>query len=371
MHSLGAIEVDFIDSDLKSRGIVSEDLRDNLLDHICCIIENELSVEDDFHEYYEAILPRFFKNQLSEIQTETDNLLKFKNFYIMKKILKYSGAATVALTILGAIFKSAHWPGAALLIILGGFSFSVVYIPLLIILKLKDEESKIDKLVHTFGLILAIFLSGGVLFKIMRWPFANNLMFYSTLLFTFVFVPIYFITRFRRPDLKFNTTVNSVLMIAVGGIFYSMFDMSYSRKYEQLMVEDHIYIHESAEKLMASNNRLLLTEPENKTALKLHSLSAAINSRIEALAETITTSKTTSNLRQLSNGLDEKVNSYNLQVIELNMPELTKVEMKAFQRLNEINAVLAMNVLARTQQQLALNENCYLSSMLTKSQAIE
>jgi hypothetical protein len=209
----------------------------------------------------------------------------------MKKILKYSGAATVVLTILGAIFKSAHWPGAAALIILGGFSFSIIYIPLLIILKLKDEESKIDKLVHTFGLILAIFLSAGVLFKIMRWPFANNLMFYSTLLFTFIFVPIYFITRFRRPDLKFNTTVNSVLMIAFGGIFYSMFDMSYSRKYEKLMVEDHIYIHESAEKLKASNNRLLLVESENETALKFHTLSESINSKIDELSTYITENK--------------------------------------------------------------------------------
>ena len=364
MHSLGDIEVDFIDSDLKSRGIVLEDLRNNLLDHICCIIENEITVEDNFHEYYEAILPRFFDNQLSEIQTDTDNLLKFKNFYIMKKILKYSGAATVVLTLLGAIFKSAHWPGAALLIILGGFSFSVIYIPLLIILKLKDEESKIDKLVHTFGLILAIFLSAGVLFKIMRWPFANNLMFYSTLLFTFVFVPIYFITRFRRPDLKFNTTVNSVLMIAVGGIFYSMFDMSYSRKYEQLMVEDHIYIHESAEKLMVSNDRLFLKESENEIAIELHSKSEAINSKIEELAAYITENKTTANLIQLSNGLDEKVNSYNLQVAELDMPELTILEMKPFERLNEINTSLAMKVLARTQQQLAVNENCYLTNSL-------
>ena len=364
MHSLGDIEVDFIDSDLKSRGIVSEDLRNNLLDHICCIIENEITVEDNFHEYYEATLPRFFKNQLSEIQTETNNLLKFKNFYIMKKILKYSGAATVVLTILGALFKSFHLQGAGALIMLGGFSFSIIYLPLLIILKLKDDESKIDKLVHSFGLILAIFLSAGVLFKLMHWPFANNLMFYSTLLFTFVFVPVYFITRFRHPEKKFNTTVNSVLMIAVGGIFYSLFDMSYSKQYEQTMVENHIYMNASTEKLISSNDRLLLAENENETVVKLHRLSQAINSKIEELATNILVNKTTANLIQLSNGLDKKINSYNLQVAELDVPELTLIEMKPFERLNEVNSTIAMNVLARTQQQLAVNENCYLTNLL-------
>lgn len=364
MHSLGAVEVDFIESDLKSRGIVSEDLRDDLLDHICCIIENEITVEDNFHEYYEATLPRFFKDQLSEIQIETDNLLKFKNFYTMKKILKFSGIATVVLTVLGALFKSAHWPGAGLLIILGGFSFSIIYMPLLILLKLKDDEPKIDKVVYSFGLILAIFLSAGVLFKIMRWPYANNLMFYSTLLFTFVFVPIYFITRFRRPEVKFNTAVNSVLMIAVGGIFYSMFDMSYSRKYEQLMVEHHIYNHESAEKLMSSNQRLFEREIANPTVQNFHQLSIDINKNIEEIAKYITENNSTKDVYQFVQAMDENVNNYNIQLAKLNLTELTAIELKPFQRMNEINSELAMNVLSRTQQQLAVNENCYLTNLL-------
>ena len=364
MHSLGDIEFDFIRSDLKSRGIVSEDLRDNLLDHICCIIENEITVEDDFKEFYEGILPRFFEKELSEIQAETTNLLKFKNFYTMKKILNFSGIATVVLTILGALFKSMHWPGAAMLIILGGFSFSIIYMPLLIVLKLKDDESKIDKLVHSFGLILAIFLTAGVLFKIMRWPYANNLMFYSTLLFTFIFVPIYFLTRFRRPEKKFNTMVNSVLMIAVGGIFYSMFDMSYSRKYEQLMVENHIYIHENTEKLRSSNERLVAIETANPTAQKFHELSAELNSEIEAIAKNIIESKSTRDALQFVSALDDNVNSYNIQIAELNMDELSTIELKPFKRLNEVNTDLAMNVLARTQQQLAVNENSYLTNLL-------
>lgn len=364
MHSLGDIEVNFIESDLKSRGIVSEDLRDNLLDHICCILENEMNENDDFNEYYHRILPRFFKNELAEIQIETDNLLKFKNFYTMKKILNFSGIATVLLTVLGALFKSLHWPGAGLLIILGGFSFSIIYMPLLIVLKLKDDESKIDKLVHSFGLVLAIFLTAGVLFKIMRWPYANNLMFYSTLLFTLIFVPIYFITRFRRPEKKFNTMVNSVLMIAVGGIFYSMFDMTYSRKYEQLLIQDHIFIHDNAQKLMGSNERLLAELAENPTMTSFHELSISIHQQIEAIASKITESKSTRNLYQLVNQMDDNVNNYNIQLDELDLNQLTSIQLKPLYRLEEINTELAMNVLSRTQQQLAVNENCYLTSLL-------
>lgn len=282
----------------------------------------------------------------------------------MKKILNFSGIATAMLTVLGALFKSLHWPGAGLLIILGGFSFSIIYMPLLIVLKLKDDESKIDNLVHSFGLVLAIFLTAGVLFKIMRWPYANNLMFYSTLLFTFIFVPIYFITRFRNPEKKFNTMVNSVLMIAVGGIFYSMFDTSYSRKYEQLMVDNHIYIHENTERLRSSNERLLKQEMTNATAQEFHQLSTELNAKIEALISNILESNSTSRAYEFIQAMDENVANYNLQVAELNMDELTAIEYKTFERLPEVNMEIAMNVLSRAEQQLAVNENCYLTALI-------
>ena len=362
MHSLGNKEFDFISSDLKSRGIVSEDLRDNLLDHICCIIENEITVEDDFQEFYEEILPRFFDNELSEIQVETNNLLKFKNFYIMKKILKFSGIATAVLTILGALFKSMHWPGAGILIILGGFFFSIVFMPLLIIIKFRDDESKSEKYVFGFGLLLAIGLITGLLFKIMHWPHANNLMFYSTLIFTFLFVPIYFIIGIKQAEKKFNVAVNSVLMLACGGIFYSMFDMSYSRKYVQLMEQEHIYLHENAEKLMASNNRLVSRGVEGVDVNEFHQLTKELNSSIEAIAAWITKRNSTRGVLEISSEIQEEIYHYNSQLSGFKLTELVAIEINPFERLHELKPELAMSVLARAQQQLAINENCYLTA---------
>lgn len=97
MRSVTDEEVTFIDDDLTARGIVLEELRDNLIDHICCIIENESNMNEDFYKCYERVLPQFFKEELQEIQTETDHLLQFKNFYTMKKIMNISGISTVFL----------------------------------------------------------------------------------------------------------------------------------------------------------------------------------------------------------------------------------------------------------------------------------
>ena len=120
MHRITNEEVEFILNDITARGVVLEDLRDNLLDHMCCIIEEEMDEKGDFKVFYESVLPRFFKENLLEIQVETDNLIKFKNFYSMKKILKISGIATVFFTTMGAILKTFHLPGAGMAIVLGG-----------------------------------------------------------------------------------------------------------------------------------------------------------------------------------------------------------------------------------------------------------
>jgi len=66
MRTLDEKEIDFIFNDIKARGVTIEDLQLNLLDHICCIMEEELSYDQDFYKFYENVLPRFFKNELRE-----------------------------------------------------------------------------------------------------------------------------------------------------------------------------------------------------------------------------------------------------------------------------------------------------------------
>lgn len=364
MHSLSDEQVDFIDEDIQIRGIKLKELKENLLDHICCVIENEITEEEDFYKFYESVLPRFFKKELSEIQVETDNLLKFKNFYTMKKLLKISGIATVAFTILGALFKTLHLPGTGMLIILGGFFFSIIYLPILILIKFKDDESKSDKLVFTFGLLLAIFMSIGLLFKLMHWPLATGTLRYTTMIFTFVYVPVYFITRVKRPELKFNTTVNSVLMIACGGIFYSLFDLSHSPAYQKSMVKNHIYIHENSERIFASNHRLIENKELDASTKEMHELSDGLNEELEQLVDWIIKEETTNNMASRILAFDKKVGSYNMTIQKLDLPELSKIEKTPLDNLDKVNVEIAMNVLARIQQQLAINENTFITNTL-------
>jgi hypothetical protein len=82
--------IDFILKDIKSNGLENQDLILNLLDHMCCIIEENLEENGNFEEYYQSIKSTFYHKSYLEIEEETNLLLTFKNYYAMKKVMLFS-----------------------------------------------------------------------------------------------------------------------------------------------------------------------------------------------------------------------------------------------------------------------------------------
>lgn len=230
MYKVSDSQVDFILSEIRSRGVEIEDLQFNLLDHMCCIIENEMSETEDFELFFQKLLPRFFRTNLREVQEETTLLLTFKHFYAMKKMINISGALSAGFLLTGILLKIGHLPGAGIGIVLGSAFFILLFLPVVIALKMRDDSSRTDNLVLSFGLLVGMVTAAGVIFKLMHWPLANILSISGLSTFVFVYVPIYFLTRIRRPELKLNTVVNSVLMMAAGGLLFAMFNLRSTSK---------------------------------------------------------------------------------------------------------------------------------------------
>ena len=369
MHKITDQQIDYIISDFVKRGVVLEDLRDNLLDHMCCIIENEMTENDDFYRFYESVLPRFFKQSLREIQIETENLLRFKNFYTMKKLMNITGAFTVILTLLGSIFKTMHWPGAGIMIVAGAAIFCLLFLPLLIAIKFRDDNSLKDKIVFSFGLVLGMGLSAGFLFKIMHWPGANFLMITGTIAFTFCYVPAYFITRIKRPELKFNTIVNSVLMFACGGILFAMFNLKNSQFYENAVNKNHDVLQENTKQLISSNDYL---DSMNSSSLNgpLHALTDSIMQECDRAMSKLESNNQVG-LMQAQGAVKDLCERYNGLCKELNMKKIKAID---FELLNKPNgSVLQLlgddvgkTFFLRIKQQVAVNENSYLIAYVIK-----
>lgn len=212
MYTLSEQQIEFISNDISARGIAMVSLQHDLLDHICCIIERELEPDGDFGRFYLGVISRFYKTDLREIEEETVFLLTNKHFYTMKKTMFISGGLSVFLLTAGVILKFLHLPGAAIMLVLGIFLMSFIFIPIMFTLRIKENKETSNRAVAFIGGISAVLISLGVLFKIMHWPGANIMCIGALLIMIFLFIPVYFFSGIRNPQTKVNTIVSSIMM---------------------------------------------------------------------------------------------------------------------------------------------------------------
>lgn len=240
-------QVAFILEDIRRNGIETEDLQYSLLDHICCVVENEMSPESKFDEFYRSVLPRFFKKELREIQEETSLLLTFKQYYAMKKVMLYSGTFSAISFIIGAIFKIMHWPGAAVILLIAIASFSFIFLPILFLIKSKESKAVKNKSVLAVATIFGSLISLATLFKIMHWPGANIMWLSSLGILFFIFLPIYFFGGIRNAETKFNTIISSILIITAGGLLFTLTSLRSSKWTEDASLRSETELLESYE----------------------------------------------------------------------------------------------------------------------------
>lgn len=214
--------IDFILADLKSKGIVLKDLQENIVDHVCCLIETELIENGDFETHYEKIIPQFFNQELKELQQETDSLVSSKSIDLLKNVLQVSGVVSVLFLGFGVYYKLHHLVGTGIILFVGVLLFCLLFLPSLIILKFKDTDAKHNIALVSTAFILTLVGGIGCLFKIMQWPYATILIRINIMVFLVFFIPMYYIIMNNKPEKKFTTFINVILMLVVGILLFIM-----------------------------------------------------------------------------------------------------------------------------------------------------
>ncbi|NMH27296.1 hypothetical protein [Flavobacterium silvaticum] len=255
MYTLTDTQIEFIQNDIRARGVLMVGLQQDLLDHICCVIEQELDPDGNFDDFYQHRIRTFYKTDLSEIEQETIQLLTFKNYYVMKKIMLFAGAFSVLTMTAGLFFKFFHMPGASFLIAVGIILLSLVFLPLLFTLKIRENSSSRDKIITGVGTFAGILISVGTMFKIFHWPGANIIGILALSIMLLVFLPVYFFSGIRNPETKVNTIVSSIFIFYGCALILMMVRSSAASN--QLM-------RENAEMVLRNEN--MLSEQQKLTA---------------------------------------------------------------------------------------------------------
>jgi hypothetical protein len=282
MIALSEKQVQFIHDDLLRNGIELEDLRLSLVDHICCVIEEEMTDKDQFEDFYARIIPRFYHRNLEEIQEETKLVLTFKNYYAMKNVMIRSGAFTAICFTAGILFKLMHWPGAAALQLASIAVFSFLFLPILFLFKTKEVDLRSQKIIIGIATVFCFMFGMSTLFKLMHWPYANVLWLSCLSILLFVFLPIFFFTGIRNAETKVNTIISSILILVAGGMLFALTALRNSKwtdETQSLSNQRVIATVAFADELIIADNTLketLLTNKCNAVCVQIDALKKAL-----------------------------------------------------------------------------------------------
>lgn len=200
MKKLSEEKVNLIRRDLVNSGITLPELLDDLLDHLCTGIEEEMAAGSNFDTAYEQLRELSIPGGAGEIQSETLYLLNYKQQLIMRKFLFLTGFIWAFTTLTGIMFNVFHWPMGNALVQGSGLILGLVLIPSFIIYQVRDHQPKtgLQKALSVSGILVSGVVSFGVFFKLMHWPGANVLLMLSLVSLTFIFLPLVMIYWYRR-----------------------------------------------------------------------------------------------------------------------------------------------------------------------------
>jgi hypothetical protein len=179
--------------------VTQPSLQNDLTDHYCCHIEEQMDTGVDFEAAYQAAFEAITPNGAHEIQEELFFLLTFKKQTNMKRVIYGLGFMAAFLISTGIMFRSMHWPGAVFLLI-GGFSALLITVLTMLVISLQKAPklSPAANMRIFAGLIAGLLIASGNLFKLHSFPSANIQMVLGMTVLNVVFLPMLFYQLYKQ-----------------------------------------------------------------------------------------------------------------------------------------------------------------------------
>lgn len=184
----------------KSR-ITLPGLCDDLLDHFCCFVEEEMEKGTPFDAAFAKAKHQICPNGPQEIEMEAVYLLTPQKIKIMKKIVYAIGLISAMTLSLGFLFKMQRYPGTIELLNTGLYGLVFVFLPLLAALKYRRIYNTVisEKLKLIAGYSSALLFATGVVLRMQDLAAAGMyVQLTGFALFTFAFLPALFFSMYKK-----------------------------------------------------------------------------------------------------------------------------------------------------------------------------
>lgn len=193
-------QVEYIERQIAASRIHSAALREDLLDHFCCLVELHMGKGDAFETAYEKAYGQTTPNGFDEIQRETVFLLNYNKIMFMKKFMYVSGFIFTLAASSGLLFRLLHWPGANVLMFSGIFGGAFIFAPLMLMNHFKAQLQTVlsERMKWIFGVLSVVLFALASAFKLMHLQGANVLLVSSFIVFGLGFLPFLFFRMYKK-----------------------------------------------------------------------------------------------------------------------------------------------------------------------------
>lgn len=180
--------------------ITMHTLKDDVLDHLCCVVEKKIEEGKSFQLALEEAFYELAPNGLDVIQRKTFYLLNSPKIIFMKKVMYLTGLICATTVSLGWLFVTLRWLGGRELFNIGFMGFLWVFVPMLALDRYRANMRKAisEKLRIILGAVSGFIVGLSLVFKILHLQGADVMLVVGMLMFTFGFLPILFFNLYKR-----------------------------------------------------------------------------------------------------------------------------------------------------------------------------
>jgi hypothetical protein len=199
MPEISYSNLDLIIRDIARQNIFYSHLTEELIDHICCDVEEEMHGGLDFSEAYTKVKGKLGTEGLRKIQEDTLYAVDTK-YRHMKRTMKISAITGTILLSFAALFKISHLPFAGVMMLLGALTLLLVFLPSAMNVLWKETRSGGRLFLLVSGFITGAALILGILFKVQHWPGAGLMITLSAAAGIILLIPSVLLVKLRDPE---------------------------------------------------------------------------------------------------------------------------------------------------------------------------
>lgn len=190
--------VTLIEQRIKLSGLTNPQLIEDMVDHYCCLVEEEMDKGVPFEEAYKRAWNCISPNGLVEIEHELFLMLNFNKHIQMKKLMYLAGFMTAMFIASGFLFRILHWPGAMAINFLG-YAFLFITCVMIVVSRFfqKKPSTRSEQVRIYAGNLTALFISVGSMFKTFSFPGANIMLLIGFIMLILVYLPAFFYHAYR------------------------------------------------------------------------------------------------------------------------------------------------------------------------------